>query len=550
VDFKPMTESVRYGTLGIVDPTLPESEGSRSISWIFSNEDVCLDMHTISTEGWVLDDYLRNPVLLFAHDQESPPIGRVTRIEKQGKLLVGDTVFADAETYAFADTIFRLIKGRYLNATSVSWFPLEFKPARDRNRPDGIDFLKQKLLEISVVPVPANPVALATARARGIDTGPLRLWAERILDLRPALAPGERANVEAVYAEAKMPARESKAANWKCGASRNLPLDDSSSWDGPAAQKAVFAACGFDGDKPDLSKARKAFLAYDAANPTLRGSYKLPFATIKDGRMVALASGIRAAASRLPQTDIPESVQDSARAVIDHYEEKMGTAKEGRAALKLSTRDLYTVAQLAYCLDMCSDMKARVDHEEAAEGDYESPDPANMLAVLQALGKALVEMAAEEVKECLAEHGPIEEELSEREMSKVLQLARGARLSAADKEKLDGIHAHCMRSAALVRAHIDHYKGEDLEDEDTRAAMFTHAEAIHDHCMRSAALLRAHIDGVSNPTSDPENHNPQGPIVGRNAGKDAKDADDAKRGEDERRNKAAILQAKQLIANA
>lgn len=82
----------------------------------------------------------------------------------------GDIEFADAETYPFADTVHRFYKGGFLNAVSVGWLPLEWSASKDRTRPGGIDFTKAELLEVSCVPVPSLPTALAEARARGIIT--------------------------------------------------------------------------------------------------------------------------------------------------------------------------------------------------------------------------------------------------------------------------------------------------------------------------------------------------------------------------------------------
>jgi HK97 family phage prohead protease len=143
-------------------------------------------------------------VFLFAHAIEEPPIGRVTRIVKVGAELRGTVEYADADTYPFADTIFRLVKGGYLNATSVAWMPLEWKWAAEKDRPGGIDFTKQELLEISQVPVPALPSALVTARAAGIDTRPIYEWAEKILDSGDKIAI-PRSELEELRRAAKMP---------------------------------------------------------------------------------------------------------------------------------------------------------------------------------------------------------------------------------------------------------------------------------------------------------------------------------------------------------
>ena len=543
-----MSEAARL-CQGFVDRSAPGGENeSRCVSWIFSNEQVALDSHTIKTDGWDLDDYQRNPVLLFAHDDGSPPLGRVTRIEKRGPLLVGDTEFADAETYPFADTIFKLVKRGFLNAVSVSWFPLEYKPARERSRPDGIDFLRQKLLEISVVPVPANPAALATARALGVDTAPLNEWAERALDGGGALHI-PRALAERIYRETRMTsnARADGGANWKCGASRNLPLSEEGAWDGPAAEKSVFEACRIGGDKPDLGKARKAFLAYDESNPKERGSYKLPFAKVVEGRLVAMASGIRAAASRLPQTDIPDNVKDSARAVIDHYEGKMKNSKDGRGAPKIETRGLYAVAQLASLLAQAGYIKDAIEDEEEREGDDGSTNPENMAIACQALGKALVEMTVEEVGELLT---GFDADGASEAMRSVGAVMKRAKLSKDDKEAAEAVHDHCARSHRMLRAHIDHFKDEDLSDEDNRALMMDSAEGIYDHCVASARCVRDFIDGQTPKTDGDGKDRPAGKAKDGNPEPATVDGKDGARSVEERRKQAAKRQAHLLIHGA
>ncbi len=109
---------------------------------------------------------------------------------------------------------------------------------------------------------------------------------------------------------------------WVIGADRELQIDETRDWDGAAAAERVFALAGFDGENPDPSIARRAFLVYDAAAPELRGSYKLGFADVIGGELVAVRAGLNAAASRLPQTDIPQDVMDRARSILDYYAEE------------------------------------------------------------------------------------------------------------------------------------------------------------------------------------------------------------------------------------
>lgn len=109
-------------------------------------------------------------------------------------------------------------------------------------------------------------------------------------------------------------------ADFRCGASRSLPLNTTRSWDGGAASGRMLDAAGIGGDSPDFAAARKGFLIYDGEKPELRGSYHLPFADMVDGTKTALISGCRAAASRLPQMDgLSDALQQRARGVLDHY---------------------------------------------------------------------------------------------------------------------------------------------------------------------------------------------------------------------------------------
>ena len=116
---------------------------------------------------------------------------------------------------------------------------------------------------------------------------------------------------------------------WVIGADTDLPLNETLRWDGPAAARRVFELAMFDSDAPDYELARRAFLVYDDERPELRGSYKLGIADVVDGELFVLASGLRAAASRLPQTaDLSEDIVNEARAIIDYYVAEMQDDEE------------------------------------------------------------------------------------------------------------------------------------------------------------------------------------------------------------------------------
>lgn len=168
--------------------------GSRRIRFCFSDGRVDLMGDTISPHGWELSGFLKNPVALWSHLADEPPIGRASNISVEGDRLMGTIEFAPPDVYPFAETIYRMVRERFINAVSVGFVPIEYSFSTDRDRPHGIDFKRQTLLEISVCPVPANPGALAEARAKGIDLSSLDDWADRAATIerlrgpRPAAA--------------------------------------------------------------------------------------------------------------------------------------------------------------------------------------------------------------------------------------------------------------------------------------------------------------------------------------------------------------------------
>jgi HK97 family phage prohead protease len=148
---------------------------ARRISFVASDESVDRYGDIIRVAGWQLDTYRTNPLLLFGHDASAVPIGKVVNIGVTGKQLVAEAEFRPEGDSAFADDVWKAVDGGFLNAVSVGFMPTkEPRPIwkdgdRDKGYLTGFEFISQELLELSVVPVPANPQALAIARGLGFS---------------------------------------------------------------------------------------------------------------------------------------------------------------------------------------------------------------------------------------------------------------------------------------------------------------------------------------------------------------------------------------------
>lgn len=143
-------------------------KGRRAVEFIMSTDVEDRAGDTIDQTGWRLEHYLSNPVVLWAHKHEIPAIGRQERLRVERNLLIGQTVFATAEQHPFADTIYRLVEGGFINTGSVA-----FIAHRWEFTDTGIRFLEHELTEWTVCNVPMNPQALARAASEGVDLEPL-----------------------------------------------------------------------------------------------------------------------------------------------------------------------------------------------------------------------------------------------------------------------------------------------------------------------------------------------------------------------------------------
>ncbi len=169
---------------GYVGEVKAGDSDERVLHFIISNEDVDRDSDTISVSGWDFAAWKKNPQVLFGHDHSNLPVaqGFGIKADRKARIVTSSAKFPDAEIYPFADTVYQMLLGKYLRATSVGFIPKKFSQVHEDERPWGLDFEKQELLEWSVVPVPSNPGALMRASKSGIALGPMKEWAEKVLD--------------------------------------------------------------------------------------------------------------------------------------------------------------------------------------------------------------------------------------------------------------------------------------------------------------------------------------------------------------------------------
>lgn len=139
------------------------------IRFVFSTNAVDRSDEVIDQAGWKLDNYLKNPVVLFGHDQSQPAVGKTIEIGISSGHLEGIVQFAYKEN-PMAAMLFELYAGGYMNAGSVGFLNLKWMYDEEK---DILTLVENELYEYSLVNVPANPEALTKAyndlEGKGVD---------------------------------------------------------------------------------------------------------------------------------------------------------------------------------------------------------------------------------------------------------------------------------------------------------------------------------------------------------------------------------------------
>jgi HK97 family phage prohead protease len=147
-----------YTTLRDIQQT---GENAYSVT-IYAAENVRSPLDLV-LDGMSTVNYSKNPVVLWAHERSSIPIGRTLKIAKDGSTLRADFEFLEGDD--FAGRVKNAWDRDFLRAASVGWWPIKSEPTEM-----GWVDLESDLLEWSIVPIPADPDALREAHARVISS--------------------------------------------------------------------------------------------------------------------------------------------------------------------------------------------------------------------------------------------------------------------------------------------------------------------------------------------------------------------------------------------
>jgi hypothetical protein len=158
-----MTALQRFYTGGAV-----ETIGDLEFAGIAADDEIALDGHKLEMRGGLdIAGFRDNPVLHAAHDPLRV-VGTVPQIgfSADGHRLLIRASFCEPGISVAADETRALLKSGYLRGISIGFDIVEASPLDPKKGPrGGLHITKSRLLECSVVSVPASPSALVTTRS-------------------------------------------------------------------------------------------------------------------------------------------------------------------------------------------------------------------------------------------------------------------------------------------------------------------------------------------------------------------------------------------------
>jgi HK97 family phage prohead protease len=145
-------------------------EAEREADWVASTEGEAAD-GAILRQDWRLERFLKNPVVLFAHDICSLPIGRAKNIRIEDGQLRLTVKFATANANPFAELCWQSVLEDMLRGGSVGFLPGRI----EREDVGGVlrtVLYENELYEFTICPVPSDADSLVDRMERSIAGWP------------------------------------------------------------------------------------------------------------------------------------------------------------------------------------------------------------------------------------------------------------------------------------------------------------------------------------------------------------------------------------------
>jgi hypothetical protein len=155
--------------------TIEIKDDERTDVSLVTTDAVDRDLEVVLPEGGDWSQFLRNPVVTFAHRYDELPVGRALWVKRHRDAMHNGWLAKTRYTVRpegwegqwFPDAVWHFVKAGDLPGKSIGFLPLEVSPPRDdevaeRAELSGVRMLIRRwlALEYAVAPVQSNPEAL------------------------------------------------------------------------------------------------------------------------------------------------------------------------------------------------------------------------------------------------------------------------------------------------------------------------------------------------------------------------------------------------------
>lgn len=301
-----------------IDRQRQKSDGDKEVYHALASTDALdRDGDVMLAEGCIIEEFMKNPVMLFIHNYRQVPVAKVLSLDISPGEVAFDFTFAETDV---AKELKYLYDDGFMNAFSVGFYPKTRMRVEDET-PDkfnvdangtnvNVDLAKYKerprqiicsweLLEVSPVPVPANPGALllrakdeivrkfaGSATKKSMISGLLDAQLDDVRGIMDSFIH----SLDEFELQGAVPGH-------------TTPVDMEPAWDGIKARVALAKWASSDGsgnkDKMNWAKFSKGFGWFDSEKLNNFTSYKLPHHVPKDGSLVAIWRGLTAGMAAL-----------------------------------------------------------------------------------------------------------------------------------------------------------------------------------------------------------------------------------------------------------
>ena len=341
-------------------------DGDYTFEAVISTETIDRHGDIVKASGINIDRYMKHPVLLSSHryDDLRKQIGIVKELRREGKKWVAKYQYFAGEGNEEADWGYKLSQ-KGIAAFSIGFIPKNWDMEENEDGEVKRVFKEVELIEISQVLIPANPDAIQKSLESDDE-------------------------IERKIAEVMSEELEEKQEGWSIVGARDLPIDEERSWDGARARDEIRRWASSDGsgdkDKINWSKYRRGFVVGKRGSTNF-GDYKLPFARVKNGRLVATLGGVIFAMAAVLGArggiDIPEDVRRRAYNFLASYYRRFDREPpEYRdisdvlsfAKLELTEKEIEDIKGLLLHIEArLEDLSLKIEELAEAYGSFTSP---------------------------------------------------------------------------------------------------------------------------------------------------------------------------------